>query len=151
MNWELIALIMGIMLFAYWFIYLMGGPLSDDPDKVDIKAILFAIPNALAIRRLKKLGIYRPMMNELAEELAVTSDPKTRNGLILDKRRDIYLAGRDFFTWERSLLCPVCFHWWLTLIVASVLLVLDLMNARGDFFLGGFSYLVAHLIIRKII
>lgn len=149
MNWELITLLTGLMLFAHWFNFITGTPLAD-PDKVDVRAILFGLPYAMAARRLKLEGIFTKMRAAMSQELLVTSDPKTRNGLKKDNRASIYLTGRDFFTWEKSILCPICLHWWLTVIVAMVLLAFDLMGARGDFFLGAFTYLVNHFIIRKI-
>lgn len=150
MNWELICTLTGLMLFSYWLNYVMGGPLSDDPKHVDVKAILFAFPNWLAIRRLKEKGLYASMRTELMNELMVTTDARVKHGLRVDKRLGIYLAGREFFTWERSLLCPICLHWWLTLLVGVALVYADAMNARADFFLASFVYLVNHLIIRKI-
>jgi len=150
LNWPLIILLTGIMLFAYWLNYIMGGPLSDDPKHVDMKAILFAFPNWLATRRLKRAKVLQELRADAMSELAMTSDPRTRQGLLNDKRLDIYLEGRKMFTWERSLLCPICLHWWLTIVVGAVLIFFDAFNARADFFLAGFIYLVNHLLIRKI-
>lgn len=147
---PLIILLTGIMLFAYWFNYIMGGPLSDDVKNVDPKAILFAIPNALATRRLKHAGRLLELRAAALSEVALTSDPRTKLQLLEDKKLDIYLEGRKLFTWERSLLCPICLHWWLTLLVGAVLIFFDAFNARADFFIAGFIYLVNHLLIRKI-
>lgn len=150
MNWELILILTGIMLFAYWLNYIMGGPLSDDENKVDVRAILFFMPMAMAIRRLRHLGIYDAAMASLQEELAVTRDAKLRRRLEIDHRRNLYLTGREFFTWERSLLCPICLHWWLTVLVGFVFVWFDLFHARADFFLAAFVYLFTHFLIRKI-
>lgn len=150
MNWEIILLLTGLSLFSYWLNYIMGGPLSDDVNKIDVKAILFNFPYFLAIRRLKKLGIYGMIYGDLIQELAMTKDVKTKYRLKMDKRRDIYLAGREFFTWERSFLCPICLHWWLTLLVGAVLFSINAFHARADFFLAAFVYLANHLLIRKI-
>lgn len=150
MNYELVLLLTGVMLFAYWFNFILGGPLSDDPKKIDVRAILFSLPDWMAIRRLKRLNLYRELLHELMTELSMTGDITTRHKLKLDKKLDMYLAGREFFTWEKSILCPICFHWWLTILVSAVLLSFDLLNARADFFLGAFTYLVNHFLIRKI-
>lgn len=149
-NWELFLWLTGIMLFAYWFIYAVGGPLSDDPKKVDERAILFNIPNGLATRRLAAKGLMKGIRKSLTQELIMTTDPVVRIGLIRDKRKDAFLIGREFFTWERSLLCPVCLHWWLTIIFAALVLALDLLHARANFLPGVLVYFVNHLIIRKI-
>jgi hypothetical protein len=150
MNIELIMLMTGLALFAYWFNFIMGGPLSDDPNKVDAGAILFFIPFHLAARRLHMNGILAGIVNDQLEEVKLTSDPVTRANLKKDHRLDINLKGRDLFTWEKSLLCPICLHWWLTLAVGFTLLIFDGLNVRADFFLAVFLYLVNHLLIRKI-
>lgn len=150
MNWELAILFTGVMLFSYWINYAMGGPLSDDERKVDVGAILFFIPKWLAIRRLKKIGIFHEALSEILQELAMTKNPRTRKALAKDKKRDLYLSGREFFTWERSFLCAICFHFWLTLLVGLGLIWFDALHARADFFIGVFYYLGNHFFIRKI-
>jgi hypothetical protein len=150
MNWPLLILLTSLALFAYWVVYAMGGPLSEKPDDVDPKAILFGFPLWLATRRLKRAGMYAGILAAAIQELEMTSDPRTIRNLKTDKRRDIFIAGRDFFTWERSLLCPICLHWWATVLVGAVLLAIDGMNARADFWLACFYYLATHLLIRKI-
>lgn len=150
MNWDLILTLTGIMLFAYWFAYIMGGPLSKHADDIDGKAILVGFPYWLAVRRLIQAGTWKAITTELINDLAVTSDPKTKVEMKEDHRVNTIMAGRVFFTWERSLLCPICLHWWLTLLVGFVLIAFDLMHARADFGLAAFVYLVNHFLIRKI-
>lgn len=150
MNWDLIVTLTGIMLFSYWFNYIMGGPLSDDAKKVDTKAILFSVPYWLAVRRLKNNGLYLSLSGDLINELSMIKDAKTKNQLRQDKRLDMYLIGREFFTWERSLLCPICLHWWLTLVIGVIFLIFNIMQARADLFLAAFIYLANHFLIRKI-
>jgi len=149
MNWDLTITLTGLMLFSYWLNYIMGGPLAD-PGKVNVREILFWLPEMLARRRLKMLGTLHKIESRHANEIMMTQDPETKRKLKEDQREDVYMAGREFFTWEKSLLCPICFHWWLTLIVGLFLLAFDAMNARADLFLAAFLYLVNHFIIRKI-
>lgn len=149
MNWEIIMALTGLMLFSHWLNYIMGLPLAD-AGKVNVREILFFVPEYLARRRLKRLGLFDKLSKQQSQEIAMASDPKTRRELKTDQREDLYLAGREFFTWEKSLLCPVCFHWWLTVIVGALFLIFDVLDARADFFLGAFTYLVNHFIIRKI-
>lgn len=149
MNWEIILLLTALMLFAYWFNYVMGGPLAE-PSKVDAGAFLFVIPNSWAIARLKDLNIYKDFHQDFIQEISMTQDKKTRLGLVKDHKLTAYLAGREFFTWERSVLCPICFHWWLTIAVGAVLLGFNLLHAREHVPLAAFTYLVNHFIIRKI-
>lgn len=149
MNYELILTLTGIMLFAYWFTFIMGSPLAD-PDKVNPREILFGIPLWMATRRLKMAKVWADSRASQLEELSMTKDPGTKKGLEKDHRLAILLAGREFFTWEKSILCPICLHWWVTVIVGIALLITDTFNARADFFLAAFVYLANHFIIRKI-
>lgn len=151
MNWELILILTSIMLFAYWLNYIMGSPLADKPDDVDAKAILFAFPYWLARRRLKKYpDLLKSITQAEADQVKMTSDPIVRENLKADFSKDEFLKGRTVFTWERSLLCPICLHWWLTVLAGFEFVVFDMFNARADFFLAAFVYLLLHLIIRKI-
>jgi hypothetical protein len=150
MNWELIITLTGLMLFAYWFTYVVGSPLADDPKNIDGGAILVALPYELAIRRLVKAGIWKGIELSHIQDLDVTSDPKTRAQMKKDHVVDTIEAGRTFFTWERSMLCPICLHFWLTVLVGLVFILFDIMHARAEVFLAAFVYLANHYIIRKI-
>lgn len=150
MNWELIITLTGLMLFAYWFAYVAGGPMSDHADDIDGGAFLIALPYELAIRRLVRAGMWKRIYQDYVQELDVTSDPKIKAQMRKDHKADTIMAGREFFTWERSILCPICLHFWLTLLVGLVFILFDIMHARADFFLAAFVYLVNHFIIRKI-
>jgi hypothetical protein len=151
MNWELIIWLTGLMLFAYWLNYVMGSPLADGAHRPDPGAILARFPRWLAIRRLIQNEAIDPINDQIHEELAVTTDSKTRAGLIKDWKRNLIEQGREFFTWEKSLLCPICLHWWLTLIFGAACLSFNLLHAREDLLLAGFTYLLNHLFIRKIV
>ena len=150
MNWELIVLLTGLMLFAHWFNYIMGTPMADRPDGVHPREILFGIPYTLAVWRLKRKKLYYDVRRDQTRELKMAVDARTRNGVKIDHRLDLYLLGREFFTWEKSLLCPICFHWWLTVFVGVFFYWCDVFNARADFLLAAFTYLVNHFLIRKI-
>jgi len=148
MNWELILLLTGIMLFSYWLNYIMGSPLATDPNDIDVKAILF--PGFLGKRRLRQYGLYVGRKNSLAQDLSVTKDKATKRKTIIDARLGDFLEARELFTWERAILCAICFHWWLSVLIGIIWLSFDFMNARADFFQAVLAYLVLHLIIRKI-
>lgn len=138
-----------IMLLAYWFNYCMGTPLNDDPKKVDVGAIFFFLPLRFADRRLKRAKKWREYKEALLESWAVTQDPIRKEQLYKDHLRDRYDAGRTFFTWERSILCPICLHWWLTVILVGVF-VFTFALSGYELLLVAFTYLVNHFIIRKI-
>ncbi len=150
MNIELIYLFTSLALYAYWLNFIMGGPLADDTKKVDAGAILFFVPFKLAARRLNKNGLLCGTVSEQLDELHLTKDVFLQKELKKDHRLAIYLKGRELFTWEKSLLCPICFHWWLTLIVGLMLFIFDGFNIRADILFAAFLYLVNHLLIRKI-
>lgn len=149
-NYYLPLILSGIMLFAYWLNYIMGSPLATDPKDVDQKAILFSVPESLSNAVLKDYGLYEERQKKLRQELQLAPDRATKDKMISDARLGDLLEARELFTWQRSLLCPICLHWWLTVIVGIFFLWFDLFNARADFFLAAFYYLVLHLIIRKI-
>lgn len=150
MNWELILLLTGIMLFAYWLNYIMGSPLADKPEDVDPKAILFWFPQSLAKSRLIQHNVFMNLYNNHLEELSLTSNIIVAHQTKVDFKKNILVAGREFFTWERAILCPICLHWWLSVNVGIYLLGMNAFDARDDFFQAAFTYLVLHLIIRKI-
>jgi hypothetical protein len=150
MNYELIIWLTGLMLFVYWLIYVMGSPLADGKHRPDPTAILARLPRALAWRRLKKVGLSQELWDELQEDLKVTSGKKRTREAWHDWKLQVLETGRLFFTWERSLLCPICLHFWITVVFAAVVLSLDLLHARQDWLLAGFTYFVNHFFIRKI-
>ena len=146
MNWQLIATLTGVMFFAHWLTYIMGEPLGDNPRA---REILFSVPYWLAVRRLNSFKLLGKIKASQAAELEMTTDPGTRRLLLIDQRLAIYLKGRELFTWERALLCPVCLHWWATLIVVVFLLSFDMLGARADLWLACLTYLFTHFLIRK--
>ena len=149
MNWELIIWLTGLMLFAYWLIYVFGSPLAEDLRHVDPTAFLAKVPRELAWRRLRKAKLAEDFWAELQETLAISKGRLARAAM-RDWQRNVVDAGRSFFTWERALLCPICLHFWLTVLFGAVFLTFDLLHARQDWLLAGFTYLLNHFFIRKI-
>lgn len=149
MNYEIIFILTSIMLFCYWFNYILGGPLSDNPKDVNERAILFRFPLWLAKRKITPKYI-QEMKSHFYEELNVTSDFITKVGLNRDMRKNIFLKGRELFSWEKSILCPICFHYWLSVIAGFFLIWYGVAETRADYFTGFLTYLVNHLLIRKI-
>ncbi len=151
---TLICILTAVMLFAYWANYVMGNPLTDNPRDIDVGAIGHPIPNELALRRLQRLDrhcntdVVGRLMQGHVEELNVTSEPLTRHGLRQDFKRELLVTARKLFTWERAILCPVCLHWWLTVIIVASLFIINFMTL-DQLPLAGLTYLVNHLLIRK--
>lgn len=150
MNWDIVLTLTGLMFLAYWWAYITGGPLSKKADDVDPGAILFGIPYRLAMRRLSRAAMLYQILENQAAEMELTKGQIDRKELARDHRLDLFLTGRKLFTWERALFCPVCLHWWLTILVGIVFTIFDLLGAREGIFLAGFVYLVNHFLIRKI-
>lgn len=149
MDINLIVSLTGIMLFCYWFNYAIGNPLAPF-EHVDSRAILFWLPLYLVERRLKEVDRYHDFVESLTDQLAVTEDPLVRTDLYLEARTNRMVKGRSLFTWERALLCPVCLHFWLTVIFVAACLLLNQLHARECLPLAAFTYLVNHFFIRKI-
>lgn len=150
MNWDLYLVLTGLMLFSYWLTYVMGNPLASDMKNVDGRAILFGVPYFFAVRRLEMVGMWKEIQDAHIDEMDVTSDPVMRARARVDHLADTINLGRQFFTWERSLFCPICLHFWLTILVGFTFLTFDIMNARADLFPAALVYLVNHFLIRKI-
>lgn len=150
MNWDLVMTLTGLMLLAYWFTYVAGSPLATKADDIDGGAFLIAIPYRMAARRLARAGMWASIKSAYLDDLAVTSNPKTRAEMKKDHKAETIVAGREMFTWERSILCPICLHFWLTILVGLVFISFNIMHAREDLLLAAFVYLVNHFIIRKI-
>lgn len=149
-NWPLWAVFTVIMLFSYWLNYCMGSPLADKADSVDTGAILFFFPYWLAKRRLVETGNLQSIKTSQAERMQLISEPVTKKRQQKSDKLHNYVQGREFFTWERSLLCPICLHWWLTLLVALISLPAGWQFIYQYPFQAAFAYLVNHFIIRKI-
>lgn len=139
-----------LMLFSYWLVYCMGSPLADQPRDIDKGAIFFFIPMSLATRRLKQKDLFAGLRTDLYSGLVGNEDQRNRQQWIKQHREDVVVIGREFFTWERSLLCPICLHWWLTVILL-ILAILFGWNVFFEFPLQTiFVYLINHFFIRKI-
>jgi hypothetical protein len=146
----IIALLTGVMLFSYWIHYCMGSPMAKDVKDVDVGAILFFLPRDFSDRRLAKLGILIEMWERHNDELKLTDDPVRHQEMRIDFERDRYEAGRKFFTWERSVLCPICLHWWLTVLVVNLCIAFGWLHMGGHLGAVALTYLVNHFFIRKI-
>ena len=144
MNYELLLLFVGIALFAYWINYCMGTPLASNPNDVDIQAIFFFIPYTLAVRKLKQYHLWTEIKSQWVAELQLTHGARERNQARKNHMREVYVAGREFFTWEKSFLCPVCLQFWATFAIWALFI--------HDFLaLSALYYLANHFLIRKIL
>lgn len=141
----------GLMLLAYWLVYVMGEPNQRDIAKVDVGGFLFGLPLWLADRRLLQNHLADDIDQEYVDAGSVTKDPIRQRELKEEWRANRFDRGRKFFTWERSLTCPICLHWWLTVIFGVICVSFNLLNARAEVLLAGFIYLANHLFIRKIV
>jgi hypothetical protein len=128
----------------------MGSPLADKPSDIDTGGIFFFIPFYLAKRKLIQKDIFAALRSELYTLIVDGRDPKRRQEAINQFNQDVIVLGRMFFTWERSILCPICLHWWLTVILMLLAWVFG-WNVFFEFPLQTiFVYLVNHFFIRKI-
>lgn len=147
---NLVCCLTGIMLFAHWLNFVMGTPLAEDPKHVDTGAFLFDWPLAMARRRLRQYGKLAPMRAELKEDLTHAKDRARRRELKLEAQRNMLVEGRKLFTYEKAVLCPVCLHWWLTVIFVAICLTFDYYHIDAHLGAAMLTYLVNHFFIRKI-
>lgn len=141
----------GLMLFSYWIIYCLGSPLARDRQHVDPTAIGFFVPHWLAYRRVRLHNVAGTLEDQHLIEYNVTTDPVQRQRMRREMKLDVLESGREFFTWERSLLCPVCLHWWITLLAVALFVVFNWLNLRDHLWWAAFAYLSNHLFLRKIL
>lgn len=142
---QLGGLLVGLALFAYWFAYVLGAPLGPDPDP---GAIGFWLPYLLAKRRLRG-ALFDDLVETWREELRLSPDAIGHVEALRAHRRQTVVEGRKLFTWERSLLCPVCLHWWLS-VAAGIAWGLFAAITWDAFCAYVLAYLFTHLFIRKI-
>lgn len=149
----LFCVLTGIMLFSYWLNYCMGTPLAKDVQDVDINAILFGIPKDMANNRIHKNGLHKMLWDKYVEEAQATPGTDAyENRLGAEEyHRNRYQYGRVFFLWEKSVLCPICLHFWMTAIFVVACLLLNTLHVRDQFWFASFIYLFNHLLIRKIV
>lgn len=149
MDLVIIFILTGAMLFSYWLAYIMGGPMSDDPKHVNPRAILFSFPEWLAKRRLTTFDLF-DLYKQFGEEINLLHDYVEKVKANYEYKKDVFLKGRELFTWEKTLLCPICFHFWLSVLLGAILIISGRVDTWDDFGFGFLLYLVNHLIIRKI-
>lgn len=147
---ELIAILTAVMLFAYWLVYCMGSPVADDIRDVDLRGILFFFPWWMARKRMAQWHLHQDAGKEWRDEAQVTTGSRAKLQAHREWKRRYFETARDFFTWERALFCPICLHWWLTIIVVAVLFATGYWKGLPALGLCGLVYLINHFFIRKI-
>lgn len=143
MSLELFLLFVGVMLFAYWSNYCMGTPLARNPADIDVNAIFFFIPYMMAVRKLKKFHLWKDIDEQWTAEARLTNGARQLLQARREHMREVYISGREFFTWEKAILCPVCFHFWLSLLVWALFI-------QDHVLISSLYYLANHFFIRKI-
>lgn len=127
-----------IMLFVYWVDFVWGHPLADEYNET---AILFGIPYYFAKRRLDSMNALQPLVKHRAEQMVATNDKRIRADIEREYKINVFSTGRQYWTYEKMIFCPICFHWWICLPIL-------LTNVSAELFL---YYLITHFIIRKIV
>ncbi len=145
---QLVLLLIGAMLFAHWFYYVVGTPLAARVDDINVTAMLSFIPYLLARRRLKG-AMLDAALEFWRQEHQLANDPHNELLALREHRRNVIRLGREFFTWEKVFLCPVCLHWWLSLQVTWTWVVIHGWQWHAVP-VAALTYLFTHLIIRKL-
>lgn len=146
MSYDLIFLMVTLSLFPYWFSFSMGNPLAKE-ESIDVHAILFFIPLSFAIKRLEDNNLLSCIVDHQDEEMKLEKNIWRQMEAREAQKKALYVAGRDFFTWEKMFLCPVCLHFWLTVVAFPFALIF----LSSEFLPFVFLYFVTHLFIRKIL
>src|SRR3954469_17544290 len=107
----------GLMFFCHWFYYCLGKPLADSQDDIDVGGIFNFIPRLLADRRLRRHTMDAELRESFVSGIAVVRGSYQKLVTRKDYIRHRITVGREFFTWEKTFLCPVCLHWWLSLVL----------------------------------
>lgn len=145
----LVGLLVGLMLFAHWFAYVLGSPLAE-PSRVDASAILFFVPYYLARRRLRG-NLFDRAVEAWREQRSMKSDVLGEAEALMDHRHNVVVQASILFTWERGLLCRICLHWWLSFGAGCAWVAAHHFHLPTlDLAVGAIAYLFLHLIIRKL-
>lgn len=100
----------------------------------------------LAKRRLKKDKVWKEKSKQLSENLMKTTIPYDRKLIHKSFRHMVFNQAKETFYWEKAIgMCPICFHFWVTLII---FLTVNIFYFRVNINIFTLYFLISHLIIR---
>lgn len=130
-------------LLVYLLDYAFGQP---GGEKWNSQELLSGWSLFLAKRRLKKESIYRDLERQLHQQLISAPDSYQRKLIRKNFNQLVFQQAREVFYYEKALgMCPICFHFWVTLIVFLLVNYFYFSVTLNTFV---FSILISHLIIR---
>lgn len=127
--------------FIYMLDYGLGKPADENPIYGNL---LFAWSFFLARKALGK--DYTPLLQQYRDQIADT-DSETQRAFIYRSFQDIvFKQGRQLFTWQKVFgMCPICTHFWFTLIIFSME---NIFVFKVNIIIFTLYFLVSHVILR---
>ena len=130
-------------LLAFILDYSFGQPGN---EKWNDSELLSGWSFFLAKRRLKKDGAWQEKFTQLNSSLLDAKTPYQRKVIRKSFKQAVFAQARETFYWEKAIgMCPICFHFWLTL---CAFLTVNIFYFGVNIFTFILYFLVSHLIIR---
>jgi hypothetical protein len=138
---------LSISLIAALFIYLLDYGFGKPGDeKPNYQSLLFFWSFYLAKKRLKKMQGWNTFQQQLDEQLATADTLMQKARVIASFKEIVFLTARPFFTYEMILgMCPICTHFWVSLLFFSTV---NIFCFKVNIITFGLSFLLSHLFLR---
>lgn len=103
---------------VFFLDYCFGRPGDESPNR---SAILFGYTYFLAKWRLKRIGEWSGINNQVKQAISSAQTRSERMDITQNMKTICVQKARKYFTWEMAVgMCPVCFHVWVSLVVYSM-------------------------------
>lgn len=104
----------------------------------------------LSIKRLQNVGLYNDYIKQYNDNLRRIDSKHEVIQLKNDFKKMLYDAADPFFTWERAVgMCPVCFGFWVSLIVGTGWIILNNLGNLGiNIIYLLIIIVISHIVIR---
>ena len=130
-------------LLVYLLDYSFGQPGN---EKWNSQELLSGWSFLLAKRRLKRDGAWQGKHQQLLNQLKEAKTPYDEKMIYKSFRQAVFAQARETFYWEKAAgMCPICFHFWITLIT---FIAVNIFYFEVNIFTFILYCLVSHLFIR---
>ena len=137
----------GVALFAPLLVYMLDYAFGQPGnEKWNDKELLSGWSFLLAKRRLKKDNAWQQKFHQLNENLLKATNAYDRKMILKGFKQAVFIQARETFYWEKAIgMCPICFHFWVSLFLFSVV---NYFYLQVNIFYFTLYLLFSHLIIR---
>ena len=143
MNETYFPLAIFSALLVYLLDYSFGQPGN---EKWNSQELLSAWSLFLAKRRVKSDGAMSNLITQLQEQLSTAVSPYDKKIIRKNFNQMLFAKARETFYWEKALgMCPICFHFWITLFLFSTV---NIFYFKVNIFTFILYLLISHLFIR---